>query len=119
MNSEASGLSHGSAFFSLSILFGLIFLQDAGAVRDARRHPCRLYLDPDLGWTGANPSVLGRRASSIIPQRITPSLESFPLLAIPLFVFAGNLLNVSLALPTASLPLPGHWWRIFTAASPM
>lgn len=26
---------------------------------------------------------------------MTPSLESFPLLAIPLFVFAGNLLNVS------------------------
>ena len=30
----------------------------------------------------------------VILERMTPSLESFPLLAIPLFVFAGNLLNV-------------------------
>jgi tripartite ATP-independent transporter DctM subunit len=33
--------------------------------------------------------------TSIVAQRIAPSLESFPFLAIPLFVFGGNLLNRS------------------------
>lgn len=32
---------------------------------------------------------------AIVAQRIAPSLESFPLLAVPLFILAGNLLNSS------------------------
>ena len=33
--------------------------------------------------------------TAIVAQRMTPSLESFPLLAVPLFILAGNLLNIS------------------------
>jgi tripartite ATP-independent transporter DctM subunit len=46
-----------------------------------------LQLSPEAGIFAA-----GVR---IVVQRVAPSLESFPLLAIPLFVLAGNLLNVS------------------------
>lgn len=79
------------ALLLLAILFLLIFL----------RMPVPFaMLGASVGFiaiqmiTGGNPlfSAVGLK---IIPQRITPSLESFPLLAIPLFVFAGNLLNVS------------------------
>ena len=45
---------------------------------------------------------------SIVAQRMAPSLESFPLLAVPLFILAGNLLNHSGIAP-----------RIFTFAETM
>ena len=73
----------------LGILFTLIFL----------RMPVPFaLLGAAVGFilvqivTGSVP-IIAIAGLKVIPQRITPSLESFPLLAIPLFVFAGNLLN--------------------------
>ena len=35
----------------------------------------------------------GQMSLKIIPERITASLDSFPLLAVPFFVMAGGLMN--------------------------
>lgn len=48
---------------------------------------------------------------TVIAQRMAPGLESFPLLAIPLFILAGNLLNqtgVAERIFTFALSLVGH-----------
>lgn len=45
--------------------------------------------------SGVALAVQGTFPLMIIVQRIAPGLDSFPLLAIPLFVLAGNLLNTS------------------------
>lgn len=47
----------------------------------------------------------------LMPQRFYSSLDSFPLMAIPLFILAGNLMNVSgitMAIVTFSRTLVGH-----------
>lgn len=79
------------ALLLLAILFGLIFLRMP--VPFAMLTAAMTFIAAQT-YFGGSPlfSAAGIR---IIPQRMTPSLESFPLLAIPLFVFAGNLLNVS------------------------
>ena len=49
---------------------------------------------------------------SIVPQRMFNSLDSFPLVAVPLFVFAGELLNkagVSRRLIALAIALVGHF----------
>lgn len=45
---------------------------------------------------------------TVLPQRLWAGLESFPLLAIPFFVFAGILMNVSGA-PSASSRSRSRW----------
>ncbi|WP_104401220.1 TRAP transporter large permease [Vibrio penaeicida] len=79
------------ALLLLAILFGLIFLRMPVPFAMLTAAVAFILIQK---WTGSMPlfSVAGIK---IIPQRISPSLESFPLLAIPLFVLAGNLLNVS------------------------
>lgn len=47
----------------------------------------------------------------VLPQRFFSSLDSFPLLAIPLFIFAGNLMNVggiTMAIVGVARALVGH-----------
>ena len=49
---------------------------------------------------------------SIVPQRMFNSLDSFPLVAVPLFVFAGELMNkagVSRRLIALAIALVGHF----------
>lgn len=78
------------ALLLFALLFGLIFL----------RMPVPFaMLSAATGFIlfqqfSASPGIFAV-GLKIVPQRIAPSLESFPLLAIPLFVLAGNLLNVS------------------------
>ncbi len=79
------------AFILLGILFGLIFFRMPVPFAMLTASVAFIGIQQ---WIGESPlfSAVGLK---IIPQRMSPSLESFPLLAIPLFVFAGNLLNVS------------------------
>ncbi|MGH0002273.1 TRAP transporter large permease [Pseudovibrio ascidiaceicola] len=79
------------ALLLLGLLFGLIFLRMPVPFAMLAASVIFIVIQQ---VTGASPlfSAVGLK---IISQRVTPSLESFPLLAIPLFVFAGNLLNVS------------------------
>ncbi|MEM9634053.1 MAG: TRAP transporter large permease [Pseudomonadota bacterium] len=79
------------ALVLLAILFGLIFLRMP--VPFAMLTSAVAFILIQM-WTGTQP-IFAIAGLKVIPQRITPSLESFPLLAIPLFVFAGNLLNVT------------------------
>lgn len=43
-------------------------------------------------------------------QRIVDGLNSFPVIAVPLFILAANLFNACRASPTTCLVLPVHWW---------
>lgn len=79
------------ALILLGILFTLIFLRMP--VPFAMLSAAAAFILIQM-LTGSVP-IFGIAGLKVIPQRITPSLESFPLLAIPLFVFAGNLLNVT------------------------
>ncbi|MEP2783677.1 MAG: TRAP transporter large permease [Pseudoruegeria sp.] len=79
------------ALLLLAILFGLIFLRMP--VPFAMLTAAVIFIATQT-YFGGSP-IFKAAGIRIIPQRMTPSLESFPLLAIPLFVFAGNLLNVS------------------------
>jgi len=79
------------ALLLLLILFGLIFLRMPVPFAMLTAAVSFILIQK---WTGGMP-LFAAAGVKVIPQRITPSLESFPLLAIPLFVFAGNLLNVS------------------------
>ncbi|SDR48073.1 TRAP transporter large permease [Pseudovibrio sp. Tun.PSC04-5.I4] len=79
------------ALLLLGILFGLIFLRMPVPFAMLAASAIFIIIQQIAG-TSPLFSVVGLK---IIAQRVTPSLESFPLLAIPLFVFAGNLLNVS------------------------
>lgn len=79
------------AFILLAILFTLIFLRMP--VPFAMLGAAVAFIAIQM-ITGSNPmfSIAGIK---IVAQRMTPSLESFPLLAIPLFVLAGNLMNAT------------------------
>ncbi len=79
------------AFTLLGILFGLIFLRMPVPFAMLTASVAFITIQQFSGGSPLFTSV----GLKIIPQRMPASLESFPLLAIPLFVFAGNLLNVS------------------------
>ncbi len=69
---------------SIWILFGLVFLFAVLQVPIAMA-----MIAGAIGWMLMD----GNLPLSIVAQRMAPSLDSFPLLAVPLFVLAGNLLN--------------------------
>lgn len=75
----------------LAILFGLIFLRMPVPFAMLGSAVAFILI---MTVTGDQP-LFAIAGLKVIAQRITPSLESFPLLAIPLFVFAGNLLNAT------------------------
>lgn len=75
----------------LGILFGLIFLRMP--VPFAMLSAAAFFIGIQI--LSGQVSIFFVAGLQVIAQRVTPSLESFPLLAIPLFVFAGNLLNVT------------------------
>ena len=77
------------ALLLLALLFGLIFLRMPVPFAMLTAAMAFILIQTFIGGSPLF-SAVGVR---IIPQRMAPSLESFPLLAIPLFVFAGNLLN--------------------------
>ncbi|MEE2944796.1 MAG: TRAP transporter large permease [Pseudomonadota bacterium] len=78
------------ALLLLSLLFGLIFLRMP--VPFAMLGAAVIFILIQQ-MTGGH-LMISIAGPKVILERMTPSLESFPLLAIPLFVFAGNLLNV-------------------------
>jgi tripartite ATP-independent transporter DctM subunit len=78
------------ALLLFALLFGLVFLRmpvPFAMLSAATGFILLQQMSPEPGIFAVG--------LKIVPQRIAPSLESFPLLAIPLFVLAGNLLNVS------------------------
>ena len=79
------------ALLLLALLFGLIFLRMPVPFAMLTAATAFIALQTLFGGQ----PIFAAAGIRIIPQRMSPSLESFPLLAIPLFVFAGNLLNVS------------------------
>ncbi len=79
------------ALLLLALLFGLIFLRMP--VPFAMLSAAAGFILLQIAFNGS--PLFTAAGLRIIPQRMSPSLESFPLLAIPLFVFAGNLLNAA------------------------
>lgn len=79
------------ALLLLAILFGLIFLRMPVPFAMLTAAAAFIAIQTFIGGS----PLFTAAGIRIIPQRMAPSLESFPLLAIPLFVFAGNLLNAA------------------------
>ncbi|MFV0244572.1 MAG: TRAP transporter large permease [Qingshengfaniella sp.] len=79
------------ALLLLAILFGLIFLRMPVPFAMLTAAVAFILIQ---SWMGTNP-LFAIAGLKVIAQRMTPSLESFPLLAIPLFVLAGNLMNAT------------------------
>ncbi len=79
------------ALLLLALLFGLIFLRMPVPFAMLTAAAGFILIQT---YFGGQP-IFKAAGIRIIPQRMAPSLESFPLLAIPLFVFAGNLMNAA------------------------
>lgn len=79
------------ALLLLALLFGLIFLRMPVPFAMLTAATAFILIQTFIG----DQPLFKAAGVRIIPQRMSPSLESFPLLAIPLFVFAGNLLNAA------------------------
>lgn len=55
--------------------------------------------------------LMGNIPLIIVPQKIFTGCDSFPLLAIPLFILAGALMDTG-GFRFGSSIWPGHWWVI-------